>query len=71
MSIYPVTRFSIESLRSDEAAVFGTGLSISQNVSLLLLICAAALWFYVLRQRRRTAFERGARDEGRGTRASV
>ena len=43
MSIYPVTRFLIESLRSDEAAVFGTGMSISQNVSLLLLVCAAAL----------------------------
>ncbi len=36
--------------------MFGTGLSISQNVSLLLLICAAALWFYILRQPRGTAF---------------
>ncbi len=58
MSIYPVTRFLIEGLRTDEAAVFGTGLSISQNVSLLLLICAAALWFYVLRQPKGTAFAR-------------
>jgi phosphatidylglycerol:prolipoprotein diacylglycerol transferase len=57
MSIYPVTRFLVESLRSDEAAVFGTGLTISQNVSLMLLICAAALWFYVLRQPKGTAFD--------------
>jgi phosphatidylglycerol:prolipoprotein diacylglycerol transferase len=63
MSIYPVTRFCVESLRSDEAAVFGTRLSISQNVSLLLLICAAALWFCILRQPRGTAFGRGIRDE--------
>ncbi len=46
MSIYPVTRFLIEGLRTDEGPVLGTGMSISQNVSLLMLICAAALWFY-------------------------
>ena len=50
--IYPISRFFIEWLRTDEAAIFGTGMSISQNVSLLLLICAAGLWFYVLRQPR-------------------
>jgi prolipoprotein diacylglyceryltransferase len=50
MTIYPITRFFIESLRSDEAPVLGTGLSIAQNVSLLLLACAAGLWFYVLCQ---------------------
>lgn len=57
MSVYPVTRFCIESLRTDEAAVFGTGMSISQNVSVLLLVCAAALWFYILRQPRGTALK--------------
>ena len=56
ISIYPITRFYIESLRTDEAAVFGTGMSISQNVSLLLLVCAATLWFYILRQPPRLAF---------------
>ena len=34
--------------------MLGTGLTISQNVSLLLLLCAAAVWFYVLRQPRGT-----------------
>ena len=73
MSIYPVTRFLIEGLRSDEAAVFGTGMSIAQCVSLLLLVCAAALWFYILRQpkgwRSRNAplsLGRAARGDGRG-----
>jgi phosphatidylglycerol---prolipoprotein diacylglyceryl transferase len=56
MSIYPVTRFLIEFLRSDEAGAFGTRLSIGQCVSLPLLVCAAALWFYILRQPKGTAF---------------
>lgn len=64
MSISPVARFLIEWLRSDEAHVLDTGMSISQNVSILLLICAAALWFYILRQPRGTAFARRIRDEG-------
>jgi phosphatidylglycerol---prolipoprotein diacylglyceryl transferase len=50
LSIYPVTRYCIESLRADEAPVFGTGLSIAQNVSVVLLVCAAALWVYIWRR---------------------
>ena len=71
LSIYPITRFILEIIRTDESAVFGTGLSISQNVSLLLLLCAVGLWFYILRQPRGLAFPavgRGAGDEGRGKR---
>jgi phosphatidylglycerol:prolipoprotein diacylglycerol transferase len=64
MSIYPITRFLIESLRSDEAAVLGTGMSIAQCVCLLLLLCAAALWFYILRQPRGTAFTQPSRHIG-------
>jgi len=48
LSIYPVSRFFIEMLRTDEAAVFGTGLSIAQNVSSALLVFAAGLWCYIL-----------------------
>jgi phosphatidylglycerol:prolipoprotein diacylglycerol transferase len=48
ISIYAVTRFLIEILRSDEAAVSGTGMSISQNISLALLILVVGLWFYIL-----------------------
>jgi phosphatidylglycerol:prolipoprotein diacylglycerol transferase len=65
ISIYPITRFFIESLRTDEAAVRGTGMSISQNVSLLLFICAAALWFYVLRRPPQMAFSAKNRGEQR------
>jgi phosphatidylglycerol:prolipoprotein diacylglycerol transferase len=50
LTIYPITRFLLEIIRTDEAAIFGTGLSISQNVSLLLLVAAVGVWAYVLRQ---------------------
>lgn len=71
MSIYPVTRFFIEGLRNDEAPVFDTGLSIAQNVSVLMLLCAAALWFYVLRQPKAAAWGKGTRDGRRGTRNAI
>ena len=38
LSIYPITRFLIEGLRSDEAGRFGTEMSIGQCVSLLALV---------------------------------
>ena len=50
LSVYPIVRFIMEIIRTDESSVFGTGLSISQNVSLLLLLCAVALWIYILRR---------------------
>ena len=50
LTLYPVTRYLIENIRVDEPPVFGTGLSISQNVSLLMLLAVAGLWYYVLRQ---------------------
>jgi phosphatidylglycerol:prolipoprotein diacylglycerol transferase len=48
LTIYPITRFLIEIIRTDESAIFGTGLSISQNVSILMLVAAAGLWAYLL-----------------------
>ena len=50
LTLYPITRFVLEIIRTDEASVFGTGLSISQNLSLLLLAAAVGVWAYVLRQ---------------------
>jgi len=50
ITIYPIARFLLEMIRTDESGVFGTGLSISQNVSLGLLIGATGLWCYILRQ---------------------
>lgn len=48
LTVYPIARFLVEIIRTDEAAIFGTGLSISQNVSLLILAGVAILWVYVL-----------------------
>ncbi len=52
LTMYPVARFLLEIIRVDESPIFGTGLSISQNVSIVLLVGAAALWTYLLRQPR-------------------
>jgi phosphatidylglycerol:prolipoprotein diacylglycerol transferase len=50
LTIHPITRFLLEVIRTDEPAVFGTGLSISQNISIVLLAVAAGLWWYISRQ---------------------
>ena len=50
ITVYPVSRFLTEIIRTDEAAIFNTGMSISQNVSIGILIAAVALWIYVLRK---------------------
>jgi phosphatidylglycerol:prolipoprotein diacylglycerol transferase len=52
LTIHPITRFLLEVIRTDEPAVFGTGMSISQNISLVLLVFAAGLWWYIERQPR-------------------
>ncbi|MEN0110286.1 MAG: prolipoprotein diacylglyceryl transferase [Planctomycetota bacterium] len=49
LSIYPVSRFLLEVIRTDERSFLGTGLSISQNVSLGLLAAAAIGWVLLLR----------------------
>ena len=48
MVTYPITRFLIEYLRNDEG-VFFAGLTISQNISLLLLLGGFAFWFWLSR----------------------
>ena len=48
LTIYPFARFLIEIIRIDETAVFQTGMSISQNVSILILLGVLGLWTYVL-----------------------
>ncbi|MEM9353170.1 MAG: prolipoprotein diacylglyceryl transferase family protein [Planctomycetota bacterium] len=44
--LYPVARFLLEVIRVDESPVFGTEMSISQNISLAVFVLAAAamLW---------------------------
>lgn len=50
LTLYPVARFLLEMIRIDESAVFHTGLSISQNISIVTLMAAAGLWAYLLRR---------------------
>ncbi len=47
LTIYPISRFLLEIIRTDEAAIFGTGLSISQNVSLLIFLIVIAGWWFL------------------------
>jgi phosphatidylglycerol:prolipoprotein diacylglycerol transferase len=56
MTVEPITRFLIEGIRTDEAAIWGTPFTISQNISLAFLAVAVGLWIYVLRQPPKLAF---------------
>jgi phosphatidylglycerol---prolipoprotein diacylglyceryl transferase len=56
LTVYPITRFLLEMIRNDESAIFGTGLTISQNVSLALVACAGILWIVLSMRPRDTAF---------------
>ncbi|HEY2762297.1 MAG TPA: prolipoprotein diacylglyceryl transferase family protein, partial [Pirellulales bacterium] len=49
ISIYPIMRILEESIRTDEGIIGRTGMTISQNVSILLLAAAITLWIFILR----------------------
>ena len=57
LTIYPVTRFLLESIRKDEVAMFGTGFKISQLVSFAILAGVIGLWCYVLSRPRGLAWQ--------------
>jgi prolipoprotein diacylglyceryltransferase len=49
LTIHPVSRFLLESIRKDENKnVWETGMTISQNVSVMLLVAGLLLWAYLL-----------------------
>jgi phosphatidylglycerol:prolipoprotein diacylglycerol transferase len=48
MIAYPITRFLIEYLRNDEGAFFAS-LTISQNISVLILLAGLAYWYRLWR----------------------
>jgi phosphatidylglycerol---prolipoprotein diacylglyceryl transferase len=52
ISIYPFIRILEESIRTDEPLIGRTGMTVSQNASLLLLAAAITLWIFVLRSPR-------------------
>ena len=49
MMLYSAGRFMIEFARNDEESFFGTGLTISQNVSIAFFMAGVALFVYVCR----------------------
>ncbi len=57
MVLYPASRFMLEIIRNDEGAIWGTGLTISQNISIVVLLASIGVWFYVLRRPRGTAWQ--------------
>jgi phosphatidylglycerol:prolipoprotein diacylglycerol transferase len=60
MILHPISRYLIEIIRNDESPIFGTGLTISQNISLGILFLGVALWIYVSRKPLGTAWPTAA-----------
>jgi phosphatidylglycerol:prolipoprotein diacylglycerol transferase len=54
LMLHSISRFLLEVIRVDESAVFGTGFSISQNISILFFVLTLAGWLWLLRQPART-----------------
>lgn len=50
LTLHPLSRILLEAIRVDEPPAFGTPLSISQLVSLLLLGLAVVAWWWIVRQ---------------------
>ncbi len=50
ITVYPPLRFLLEVIRTDEGSFAGTGLTISQNVSLAIAAAAVCLWVYLWRR---------------------
>lgn len=44
--LYPITRFLLEWVRSDELGQLGTGFTISQLFSILTILCGIGLWIF-------------------------
>ncbi len=55
LTIHPISRFLLEIVRVDESAVFNTGMSISQNISLGIFAGGILLWIYLFRRPRASA----------------
>ena len=55
LTLHPITRIMLERIRTDEPPAWA-GMTTAENVSLVLLACAAALWLYILRRPPATAF---------------
>lgn len=47
LTLHPISRFLLEIIRIDESAVMGTGMSISQNISIAIFLGGVGLWIYL------------------------
>lgn len=50
LMMYSLTRFTLEAIRTDEVGQWGTPFTISQLVSMLVLVLCVAVWSYLQRQ---------------------
>lgn len=50
LTLHPISRILLEAIRIDEPPAFGTPFSISQLVSLALLVLALPLWWWIARR---------------------
>jgi len=50
LTLHPISRMLLEGIRVDEPPALGTPLSVSQIISVGLLLLAATLWWWLLRQ---------------------
>ena len=55
ITLYPITRWILEAIRIDESGAFGTSMSISQLVSLIILPIVCVLWGYLWYSNRQEA----------------
>ncbi len=53
LMIHPISRFLLEAIRVDEHAVWGTGLSISQNLSIVIFAIGVGMWVSLRRSQAR------------------
>ena len=56
LTSYAITRFILELIRKDEGSFYSTGLTISQNVSVMMFVLLAALWLFVMLRPKQHAF---------------
>ncbi|MFC1759736.1 prolipoprotein diacylglyceryl transferase family protein, partial [Planctomycetota bacterium] len=56
LTTYAITRFILELIRKDEGSFYSTGLTISQNVSIIMMILLTILWLVVMFRPKANAF---------------
>jgi len=50
LTLYAIVRFLEEAIRTDESGMFGTPLSISQHISIAMLLAVSGLWWHLARR---------------------